>query len=85
MDNAEQSILWSHNTICFRDTPMREVITELGRWYDVRFEVTDPAVYECTFSLQTPNLPLRELLDELENIAPVRCSLKEGIVVISGR
>ena len=85
LDNAEQSILWSHNTICFRDTPMREVITELGRWYDVRFEVTDPAVYECTFSLQTPNLPLRELLDELENIAPVRCSLKEGIVVISGR
>lgn len=85
LDNAEQSILWSHNTICFRDTPMREVITELGRWYDVRFEVTDPAVYDCTFSLQTPNLPLRELLDELENIAPIRCSIDKGVVVISGR
>ena len=64
---------------------MREFITELCRCYDVRFEVTNPAVYECLFSLQTPNLPLRELLDELENIAPIRCSLKEGIVVISGR
>ncbi len=83
LDNAEQAILWSHNTICFRDTPMREVITELGRWYDVRFEVTDPAVYDCTFSLQTPNLPLRELLSELENIAPIRCTLQDGRVVIS--
>ena len=85
LNNAGQAVLWSRNTICFRDTPMREVIQELERWYDVRFEVTDLSVYDCTFSLQTPNLPLRELLDELENIAPVRCSLKERIVVISGR
>ena len=85
LENAEQSILWSQNTICFRDTPMQEVITELERWYDVEFRVADPRVNDLTFSLQTPNLPLRELLDELENIAPIRCSLDKEIVVISGR
>lgn len=85
LNNAEQSILWSHNTICFRDTPMREVVRELERWYDVRFEVTDPEVYDFTFSLQTPNLPLRELLDELENIAPIRCSVNKKFVVVNKR
>lgn len=85
LKQADQSILWSRNTICFRDTPMREVIRELGRWYDVRFEVRDPEVCDFTFSLQTPNLPLRELLNELENIAPIRCSLNGNQVVIDRR
>lgn len=85
LSNADQTILWSRNTICFRDTPMREVIRELGRWYDVRFEVRDPEVCDFTFSLQTPNLPLRELLNELENIAPIRCSLNGNQVVIDRR
>lgn len=83
LNNAEQSILWSHNTICFRDTPMREVVRELERWYDVRFEIADPEVYDFTFSLQTPNLPLRELLDELENIAPIHCSIDKKFVVVN--
>ncbi|WP_440200677.1 hypothetical protein [Alistipes shahii] len=40
----------------------------------------------CTFSLQPPpNLPLRELLDELENIAPIRCSVNQGVVTIGRR
>lgn len=39
----------------------------------------------CTFSLQTPNLPLRELLDELEDIAPIRCSVNQGVVTIGRR
>ena len=62
---------------------MREVVRELERWYDVQFEVTDPEVYDFTFSLQTPNLPLRELLDELENIAPIRCSINKKIVIVN--
>lgn len=32
-----------------------------------------------------PNLPLRELLDELENIAPIRCSVNQGVVTIGRR
>lgn len=83
LSNADQTILWSRNTIYFRDTPMREVVRELERWYDVQFEVADPKVYNFTFSLQTPNLPLRELLDELENIAPIRCSINKKIVVVN--
>lgn len=82
LSNADQTILWSHNTIYFRDTPMQEVIQELERWYDVQFEVADPKVYNVTFSLQTPNLPLRELLNELENIAPIRCSVNNKTVEI---
>lgn len=82
LSNADQTILWSHNTIYFRDTPMQEVIQELERWYDVQFEVADPKVYNFTFSLQTPNLPLRELLNELENIAPIRCSVNNKTVEI---
>jgi sigma factor regulatory protein, fecR/pupR family len=83
IENPEQAILWSRNIIWFRNTPMQEVIAELERWYDVEFAVSDPEIYRYTFSLRTPNLPLRELLDELENIAPIRCIFENGIVTIS--
>lgn len=70
--NANHEALWRKNIISFRDTPLREVITTLERWYDVKFEVLDEAAFTCTFSLQTTQLPLVELLGEMEKIAPLR-------------
>lgn len=85
LENAERSMLWSRNVICFRDAPMRQVIAELERWYDVRVEVADPKVYDLSFSFYTSNMPLSELLLELENIAPIRCDLANGVLRISMR
>lgn len=75
LEHAEGLMLWSRNTICFRDAPLREVVSGLERWYDVQVEVADPKLYGLSFSFTTPNMPLEELLSELENISPIRCEL----------
>lgn len=64
--------MWHDDILSFRDTPLHEVLATLGRWYDVRFEVLDSAAYRSTFSLQTAQLPLPELLREMENVSTVR-------------
>lgn len=74
--NADRDALWRRNIISFRDTPLREVISTLERWYDVRFEVLDDSAYKCTFSLQTSQLPLDDLLAEMEKIAPLRYKIE---------
>lgn len=81
--HADREKLWRENVISFRDVSLRSVIASLEQWYDVRFEVIDDAAYDCTFSLQTQDLPLRELLDEMERISPLSFDIRDdGIIVI---
>lgn len=79
-ENVAHAVLWRKNTLAFRDAPLQEVIATLERWYDVRFEVRDEAAYKSTFSLQTPQLPLPELLDEMQNISDVRFEICGDLV-----
>ncbi len=76
----KNEMLWLDHVICFRDAPLSEVIPALERWYDVRFRVMDVGAYECNFSLQTANIPLSELLQEMEKISPLSFEMEEGTV-----
>lgn len=79
---AARSALWRKNTLSFRDAPLHEVVATLERWYNVRFEVRDQAANKSTFSLQTPQLPLPELLGEMQNISDVRFEIDGNLVCI---
>lgn len=70
--HASCAAMWHDDILSFRDTPLHEVLATLERWYDVRFKVLDSAAYRSTFSLQTAQLPLPELLREMENVSTVR-------------
>ncbi len=35
---------WTEGRLVFDDTPFRDVLTQLGRWYDLDFELSDPAL-----------------------------------------
>lgn len=82
-DHAGHAVLWRKDTLAFRDAPLKEIISTLERWYDVRFEVQDDAAYKSTFSLQTPQLPLPELLAEMQNISDVQFEIEKDIVRVN--
>lgn len=75
--------LWRKSIISFRDTPLEEVLRTLGRWYDVTFKVTDPRAYDYYFTLTTHDSSLREILSELQRIAPMRFT-REGDTIVIG-
>ncbi len=62
---------WTNNVITFRDTPFAEVAATLERWYNVKFDVQDDRAYQYTFSIQTDEVPLSSLLNELQMISPL--------------
>ncbi len=79
-ENAEMDALWHKRIIVFRDASLSEVIADLERWYDVRFEVLDSSAYDLRFTLRTPYLPLPELLDEIQRISPIRFDIEDDLI-----
>ncbi len=82
-DGAAVAGLWKDNVISFRDAPLQEVIETLGRWYGISFEVRDSGAYSSRFSLRTKEMPLRELLDEMQHISDLSFSVSGDKVIVS--
>lgn len=74
--NAYGHTLWHNNILYFRDASLSDVIATLESWYDCKFVVKNPLAYERTFSLQTSELPLQELLHEMQQISDVVFTMK---------
>ncbi len=79
-EHVEMDALWHKKIIVFRDASLSEVIADLERWYDVRFEVLDASAYDLRFTLRTPYLPLPELLDEIQHISPIRFDIEDDLI-----
>ncbi len=80
---ADRNSLWKDNIIMFRDTPLKEVTEILSRWYNVSFEVQNPDAYSSRFSLKTKEMPLPELLNEMQLISDLSFTLRGNKVIVN--
>jgi len=78
-----QNSTWKNNKLSFRNTPLNEMILTLERWYNVKFVIDDPSIKIYTYTIQFENEKLQVVLDDLEKITPVKCSLINGIVYMT--
>lgn len=74
---------WKENMLVFSNAPLSEVITTLGRRFDVEFILTDEKASRYTYTLQTTHTDLFHVLNELEKIAPVRFEKGEKEIKVS--
>ncbi|NJK97852.1 MAG: DUF4974 domain-containing protein [Bacteroidales bacterium] len=51
---------WKDNKIIFKNTHLNEVIKILERWYNVKFELADPAIANYTYTISFNNEPLQK-------------------------
>lgn len=58
--------------LIFDNTPLRSVFTELERWYDVKFEVTDPAVLTRTLNAPVAGVSIDEVLQVMNTALELR-------------
>ncbi len=80
--NTQTASAWTDNIILFNDSSLEELTSTLSRWYKINFtiQVEDPSLY--SFSLQTPYIPLNELLKELENISTLKFIKENNNIII---
>jgi transmembrane sensor len=66
--NVDAALAWMNGRLAFDETPLSEVLAQLGRWYDAPFRLADPSLASRTLtaSFSTESLP-----DVLSALAPV--------------
>lgn len=82
-ENLTNNSVWRKNQIVFENTPLKEVIEILSRWYDVEFVIDDPSTYHYSYTLTSSKKQIHQILEELEKISPVRFTDQDGKIRVS--
>jgi transmembrane sensor len=61
----QQYFDWTVGRLAFADTPLRDVAAELGRKYDVNFEIADPSLAAVSVTITVPDGTLDRALEML--------------------
>jgi ferric-dicitrate binding protein FerR (iron transport regulator) len=56
---------WTRGRLVFHDTPMAEALSQLDRWYDIRFRLEDPAAGRRLLTASFDRESLSEVLEVL--------------------
>lgn len=83
LPKSQQFSLWREGILCFYDTPLPEVLKILERRYDVAFSVKDATVLTYSFTLTTRETDMKNILSELQKIAPLKFTSHKNNVEVS--
>jgi ferric-dicitrate binding protein FerR (iron transport regulator) len=76
-------LAWTRGTIAFNNAPVRQVVAEIGRWYDVDLRVTDPALADRHLTISFENEPLDTLLKEIAAALNARIERRGRALVLT--
>lgn len=75
--------LWKKDVLAFKNTPLKDVIADMNRWYNVPFIVEDNRAYIYSYTIVSGNVPLEKMLTDLEKISPVKFYFDGKQVIVS--
>ncbi|MEL7585639.1 MAG: FecR domain-containing protein [Prolixibacteraceae bacterium] len=75
--DVETYTAWKSGLLVFKNDPMSEVIEKLERWYNVRINVADAAVYNSIFTATIRNESLGQIIKLIEYSCPVSFQVKQ--------
>jgi transmembrane sensor len=64
IDVASQ-LAWTHGTLVFRRTPLRDVIPQLNRWYDINVQLGDSTLADYVYTASLGSEPVSHVLELL--------------------
>jgi ferric-dicitrate binding protein FerR (iron transport regulator) len=83
--SIEDDTAWATGRLVFRDTPVRDVIAELGRVYRVELRCPDSNLVRLplTWSIRAPAVSLARALDELSEMIDARYTRAGRVITLS--
>lgn len=76
---------WMNGRLIFREKPLKDVFTDISRWYDVQFEfeLENESVLEKRFTADLKTRSVREVMEVITMSMDIEYDLNNEIVVIS--
>jgi len=66
--NAENYIKWMHNEIYFKDASLKEILSQLQRWYGYRFVIDDDIIANQTMTIHIRRANVDEVINIISSI-----------------
>ncbi|HMN89513.1 MAG TPA: FecR domain-containing protein [Saprospiraceae bacterium] len=83
---AANASAWKNKRLRFQDTPMREVVHILERYFNQKIQVDNPAILDCPLNGDYPQPKLEEMLRIIEFAMPVQITVQsDSLLVITGK
>lgn len=80
--NAKEAIAWKNGYFSFQDTPIKEVMTILSRWYNIEVSFTDKVISEGFTGKFSRFRNISEVLRMLEKTGQVRFKIEGRRVIV---
>lgn len=75
---------WIDGIFEFNGMPLKQIMRQLSRWYNVNYQFSEPALEEHLFTgIAYRNIPLSELLKQIEKTTQIHFEIRENTIIIS--
>ncbi len=81
--NVGEHLTWLNHEMYFKNTPLREVLDQLERWYDLEFYLSDDSLASNRITIFIENKPIEDILDLLSLINNFKYERYENKVTFS--
>ncbi|HWZ58773.1 MAG TPA: FecR domain-containing protein, partial [Gemmatimonadaceae bacterium] len=81
--DPDQYQSWTTGRLVFRDAPLRQVVAELARWYDLDISLADPSIGNLRLTTSFTDEPLSEVLDAVAAALQVKVERTGRVVTIT--
>jgi transmembrane sensor len=80
--NVAAHLGWLNGRLTFDETPLAEVVAQLGRWYDAPFRIAEPALASHRLTASFTTEPLGDVLAALAPVLDVRFERVADTIVV---
>ena len=71
---------WKEGKLIYNDTPMRDVIKDLERTYNMKFDVSSKKILDYKYKGEFDNLSIYQILELFEVSSPITYSIHNNII-----
>jgi ferric-dicitrate binding protein FerR (iron transport regulator) len=83
--NVQQYLGWMHNEIHFHNATVKEVLSQLKRWYDFNIQIDDHAMLEERVNVHLLRTNVDDVLDIIAEITNTRVERNSNIIKITSK
>ncbi|WP_461532845.1 FecR family protein [Sinomicrobium sp.] len=80
--SVEEAVSWKSGKLVFKGTPLKDVLEDLERKYDVHFRVDDSSLYDNLFTGTFDNLSVEEVLRVFRISSSISFDKKGGEIIL---
>ncbi len=83
-NKSRNYLAWKTRKLIFEDDPLADVVKDISEAYDVKIELSGPALNNCRLTATYDNLSLDAVLNVLKETFDLSVSKKDDIILIIG-